>query len=112
MAEYIEREALIAVLNGLVLELLKDKSIQCSLAAGTVVDIKDNVVVPMLAADVVEVVRCKDCVSFAYYKEPLKYKGKVWEGKCTVTGDLINDDNFFCRYGIRKMAQQKEGAEG
>ena len=61
--------------------------------------------------DFVEVVKCKDCVSFAYYKEPLKYKGKVWEGKCTVTGDLITDDNFFCRNGIRKMAQQKEGAE-
>lgn len=68
MAEYIEREALIEVLNGLAIELLKDKSIQCSLAAGTVVDIKDNVVVKFRAADVVPVVRCGNC---GYYKDGL-----------------------------------------
>ena len=58
-------------------------------------------------ADFVEVVRCKDCVCFSYFIEPVK--GYI--GKCGVTQVLKRDDNFFCRYGIRKMAQQKEGAE-
>lgn len=64
MKEYIEREKLIAKLNNIAIDLLKDNSIQCSLAAGTVVDIKDNLVAKQPAADVVEVVRCKDCIYF------------------------------------------------
>ena len=83
MAEYIERDDLIGVLNGVALELLKDGSIQCSLAAGTVVDIKDNVVAKLPTADVVPVVRCKDC---KHYKnewcEILKAESPVPDGFC------------------------------
>lgn len=59
MAEYIEREKLITELNSIALDLLKDNSIQCSLAAGTVVDIKDNIVAKQPTADVAEVVHGK-----------------------------------------------------
>lgn len=58
-------------------------------------------------ADFVEVVKCKDCVCFSYYKEPIK--GYI--GKCEITKLLIRDDNFFCRDGVRKMAQRKEGVD-
>lgn len=58
-------------------------------------------------ADFVEVVKCKDCVCFSYYEEPIK--GYI--GKCEITKLLIRDDNFFCRDGVRKMAQRKEGAD-
>ena len=58
-------------------------------------------------ADFVEVVRCKDCVCFSYYREPIK----GCNGKCEITQLLIRDDNFFCRDGVRKMAQRKEGAD-
>lgn len=59
MAEYIEREKLITELNNIAIDLLKDNSIQCSLAAGTVVDIKDNVVAKQPAVDVAEILRNK-----------------------------------------------------
>ena len=58
-------------------------------------------------ADFVEVVRCKDCVCFSYYREPVK----GCNGKCEITQLLIRDDNFFCRDGVHKMAQRKEGAD-
>ena len=91
---YIERKKLITELNNIAIDLLKDNSIQCSLAAGTVVDIKDNVVAKQPTADVVEVVRCKDC-SVPHNK---------WTG-CPKLNGLIPNPNHYCSYGERKGAE-------
>lgn len=69
---YIEREDLITELNNMASDLIKDNSIQCNIAAGTVVEIKDNIVAKQPTADVVEVrhgkwimrggrFRCSEC---------------------------------------------------
>ena len=55
MPEYIEREALIEVLNYIASEYAHDGSMQCLIAAGTVIHIKDDVVLNVPTADVVEV---------------------------------------------------------
>lgn len=52
---YIECEDLITELNNMASDLIKDNSIQCNIAAGTVIEIKDNIVAKQPAADVVEV---------------------------------------------------------
>ncbi len=71
MPEYIEREAVIKKLNNIATDYIKDISIQCSIAAGTVVDIRDSVIIKAPAADVVEVVHAswvwgKVCSSKGY----------------------------------------------
>ena len=76
--EYIEREALIAKLNDIATEYIRDKSIQCTLAAGVVLDIRDDVAKKQPTADVVEVVRCKDCV-------------------------YASRDGYICRYGVGRV---------
>ena len=66
MAEYIERESAIKKLNNIATDYIKDNSIQCSIAAGTVIDIRDNVIMKAPAADVVEVIHAyweKDSVT-------------------------------------------------
>ena len=55
MAEYIEREALVAKLNDIAKEYLLDGHTSTILAAGVVVDIKDTVIMEQPTADVVEV---------------------------------------------------------
>ena len=49
-------------------------------------------------ADVVEVVRCKDCIHFLNDTE---YCVKNKEQYCEYD-ETIHDDNHFCRYGERK----------
>lgn len=106
MAEYIKREALITELNNMAIELIKDNTIQCSLAAGTVVEIKDNVVKKQPAADVVE-------VKHGYWKEP---NGGGYQ--CTVCRSFFDnyygfdakDRCFYCPTCGAKM-DLKEGAE-
>ena len=97
MAEYIEREKLITELNNIAIDLLKDNSIQCGLAAGTVVDIKDNIVAKQPIADVVEVVRCKDCkhwgdIAFGFICR--KFSG--------IDKKICMGTDQYCSYGERK----------
>jgi len=51
------------------------------------------------AADVVEVVRCKDCAHATFYacKNDACYKGIICEYRIGT-----DDENFFCSYGERK----------
>lgn len=92
---YIEREDLITKLNDLALGLIKDNCIQCDIAAGTVVEIKDNIVAKQPTADVVEVVRCKDCK----YREEMPNKN-IWCAKHIVFMAMKPDD--YCSKGERK----------
>lgn len=105
MAEYIEREALIKELNNIALDLLKDKSIQCSLAAGTVVDIKDNVVAKQPTADVVEVVRCCKC---KYGNKHNDCNGNEYYG-CDINIDIGEvrevEPTHYCSYGERRCEE-------
>ena len=51
------------------------------------------------AADVVEVVRCKDCKHATFYrcKNDACYKGIICEYRIGT-----DDENFYCSYGERK----------
>jgi len=87
MAEYIEREA-----------VLQKKTRMTEYDEGgwganvSVVRIEDINAIP--AADVVEVVRCRECV--ALYRENERFKQH-----CCRTGALVEDDDF-CSYGERR----------
>ena len=97
MAEYIDRQAAMdACLNG------------WNLDEDTVSHIQDNLKrVP--AADVVEVVRCKDC-KYRKVNEHYGKKGYMWlKAMCTLdTGDPFElgrdaeDDNWFCADGEKR----------
>ena len=101
MAKYIEREKLITELNNIALDLLKDNSIQCSLAAGTGVDIKDNVVAKQPTIDAVEVVRCGQCEFWKINPNNL-YGGQCRYSECASI-------DHFCSRG--KLKEKKGGAK-
>ena len=91
MAEYIEREALIERL-----ELLArhEDGFRQSVILGVVHGIKHEP-----TADVVEVVRCKDCKHWECYGGEDKHKGDCLE---LVGLDSCMYENDFCSYGERK----------
>lgn len=60
----------------------------------------DDIVDAQAAADVAEVVRCKDCRYFDVTQTYL----------CDMHHRAANEDDY-CSYGIRKMDSEKEGAE-
>ena len=69
---------------------------------------------PVPAADVVEVVRCKDCKHRPYSTEPGKTYGLTIEaptGMCPCYNEddgwysWIPDNEFFCFYGERKEGE-------
>lgn len=84
MAEYIEREAVLEILNGLYNHHLTMGNYAADGATQDCIE----AVIEAPAADVVEVVRCKDC-EFRYTKECPQFI-------------LPLDDNGFCSYGERK----------
>lgn len=101
MAEYIERDFLISKL----MEHLRKYPNACY-SVSEIILILNNVP----TADVVEVVRCKDCV---YSRELDKYEKKLYLDNCVGCcfhsksyHSLIMEDKDFCSCGIRK-----EGAE-
>lgn len=98
MAEYIEREALLKdISESVVFTVRSDKPSLEIRGANKVIDrIK---LAP--TADVVEVVRCKDCEHFKAYSDPLK----GFYGQCLVRECNIGETDF-CSYGVRK-----EGAD-
>lgn len=90
MPEYIEREALIAELEE---ELAFDTPMYTDkenkfINRGLMIAIKDVNSIPI--ADVVEVVRCKDCGSYNKHY-----------GECTRNGSHLGEDGF-CSRGKRK----------
>jgi hypothetical protein len=58
-------------------------------------------------ADVVEVVRCKDCK----YYTPIKHPSSKWESKtlyCTRSINAKRNENDFCSYGERESEVDAE----
>ena len=58
--EYIEREPVVKKLNDIANDYIKDGTIQCSIASGTVIDIRDSVLMKAPTADVVEVEKARE----------------------------------------------------
>ena len=93
MAEYIEREAAI---NKRRRVTEYDEAGFSVTYSGVPVEEINNIP----AADVVEVVRCKDCKSFGIYQ-------CSGNGYCTHNGGLENPDpDDFCSYGERKETDE------
>lgn len=93
MAEYIEREALITKFKKM--ELGEHGLVERLFADGVYA-----VIAAFPAADVVPVVRCKDCKHKGWVQEPCHGKSvdycKIWD--CT----LLNLEATFCSYGERR----------
>lgn len=92
MAEYIEREAVLKVLNNS-LNFSENELLIGDFRRGCIAAIKDDIgnVKHIPIADVVEVVRCKEC--------------KHWDGTFCNHGTMGIIDPFetdFCSYGERK----------
>lgn len=85
MAEYIEREALLHAMK---------------------MDVRPPfaVVRDFPAADVVEVVRCKEC---KYYKKGSCDCHSVWPDQYSTGYDCRPDDDDFCSYGEREDKQSE-----
>ena len=80
MAEYIEREALLTFAGN-----HKSGLIDC------------NDIARFPAADVAEVVRCRDCIGKANW-----YKNDYGCTICGLSGMFVVEDRDFCSYGERK----------
>ena len=102
MAEYIEREALITELNNIAIDYIKDNSIQCSIASGVVINIRDTVILEQPTADVVPVVRCENCVFW-----DTESKGFSDEHICKMHSIVAVHSRYtnptdYCSYGERR----------
>ena len=86
MAEYIEREAALKVLRGKAIAKYPSTIYMGLFAAA-------NEVREIPAADVVEVVRCKDC--------KFRYETASVVLNCSMNGIPVDDDDF-CSYGERR----------
>lgn len=97
MPEYIEREAVVGVLNRFF------RSLDGNEAQVLVSDIKHSTL-ELPAADVVEVVRCKDCKHHHWEQEPCHGKTEYF---CSVLNAQVFAD-FYCYHGA-KMDGRGEG---
>lgn len=95
MAEYIEREKVLEEINDIITDYIKDNSIQCSIAAGTALSIRDDVIIKQSAVDVVSVVRCRDC---KWYKLPQLACALPNRTRWTAPND-------YCSYGERRCSR-------
>lgn len=59
------------------------------------------------AADVQEVTRCKDCVFATYIHD--NQTNEITIFRCERTSKLLDDENSFCSWAIKKKAQRKDG---
>ena len=97
MAEYIDREALRKAIKENVSNIIsRDKTNLYVVPKAKLGELADAIADKVPAADVVEVVRCKDCKRFVHNKEArVKY--------CKLElANLKVDENHFCSYGERK----------
>ncbi len=93
MAEYIEREKAIAICQSYYEYCLKMHDFSGDSIA---YDIRSNIQ-GLPIADVVEVVRCKDC---KHYNKEFHFKDEGW----CVNNLYTAKDEHFCSYGERKEA--------
>ena len=99
MADYIKRTDVQDVLNSIVEEYLEENSFQCNFAAGVVTHLKDDIdEIP--AADVVEIVRCQDCVHCAVREYDI-----IDKFECEIF-DVFTDPLDYCSHGERKENEQ------
>ena len=98
MAEYIERESLLT-------DIMNRYCMECDNANGTRclacwVEDMNGEIVNAPAADVVEVVRCKDCIHYKPQKQSAHWSNSV-PYCCRVTTVKVTP-NSFCSYGERR----------
>jgi hypothetical protein len=96
MPEYIERDEIITKINDIAKDYFNDGSIQCAIAAGTVIDIRDSVIMNAPTADVVAVVRCQDCEHNVFSQA-----NSIIHCNRTEKTEFRECDDF-CKYGKRK----------
>ena len=111
MAEYIEREALyrkIAELEMLARDRYLDTPTSSPVYPRYMAQLGERTQLKFLvadfpAADVVEVVRCKDCKHATFYscKNDACYRGITCEYRIGT-----DDENFFCSYGERRESDE------
>ena len=111
MAEYIEREALLEILNG----LYDHHLMMCNYAADGATQDCIEAVIEAPTADVVEVVRCKDCKYFQEYTNEYKRNVENADGDCYLRVMYSDDYQFdavkycdYCSMGA-KMDGKGEG---
>ena len=93
--EYIEREAMI--------QRFKNTPLFSNFNTGGIF-LRDGVidlVEKQFAADVVEVVRCKDCKHYSYEQSIHRYECNIFNGAYGFIG-YPTKPNDFCSYGERK----------
>ena len=98
MKEYIDREEMLSAVCRGCNEEFSDAPCEPSACAM----LRELKKIP--TADVVEVVRCRDCKHATFYscKNDACYRGIICEYRIGT-----DDENFFCGYGERK--EQKDG---
>jgi hypothetical protein len=107
MAEYIEREPLLESLRESYETL---KLIRNELKYEKAIALEDAQLITFMecilrvkeqpTADVVEVVRCKDCKFYEPYKKPVE----DFDGEC-IARDCETDETDFCNYGERRCEE-------
>jgi hypothetical protein len=101
MAEYIEREALREAFIKHFDAVYDDGKLVFSDHICTAEDCEDilKLVAELPTADVVPVVRCKDCKFYEPYKKPVE----DFDGEC-IARDCEADETDFCNYGERRCS--------
>ena len=94
--EYIEREAALRAIGYMSIEPSKEPDIiELTLLTA------QKVLKKIPAADVVEVVRCKDCKHYSYEQSIHRYECNIFNGAYEFIG-YPTKPNDFCSYGERK----------
>ena len=94
MSEYIKREDAIKELNQLWFNM-------CGQEYHEGVDDAERVIKAVPSADVVEVVRCPDCINchkISITAQPVSIRGTM---RCNLRGGVVKE-NGYCSYGERK----------
>lgn len=96
MVEYIERNALIAEFKRLTLG-------ENSLVERLFADGVYAVIETFPAADVVEVVRCRECENYDENGDCISLDLRIGIHSDTINYDFCPDPDFYCAYGRRKI---------
>lgn len=98
MAEYIKRNDVIDICEG-----YSDHCLDaCDFEGKDIAERIEDEVIKIPAADVVEVVRCKDC---KYYDE--EFTNFAGKHICNYWHQIILDVNGFCSYGAKMDGDEK-----
>ncbi len=98
MNEYIEREALICKLNDIAADYIKDNSIQCTIAAGTVIDIRDNVVMKQPTSNDSAKSTNFDRIKAMSVDELAEFLQRGGDHICFDTCEKATGNKFQCKY--------------